>query len=148
LAAKLSKVWALMLMGGQALLMGNMLMTGSRTPVIFGVIVFAGFLLGTQWWHKPEMRKAFAMLLLTGVACVVAGMYWFNDAVDAFWLRATTSGSTSERVATAFTEPLEFLYDLDVFGYGAGASHPGAGGIRARLDLPDPEVEPPEAENE
>lgn len=148
LAVKLNKVWMAILLGAQALLMGNMLMTGSRGPVFSGVIVFAGFLLFNQLTRKREVRKAFAMLLLTGVVCAVASLYWFNDALDAFWQRMTTSDSASERMTSSFLEPVAFLSDPEVLGFGAGATHPGGTGLRARLGLSGPQVPPPEAENE
>jgi O-antigen ligase len=136
------------LIGAQALLMGNMFMTGSRGPVFSGVIVFAGFLIFNQLARAREVRKALMMLLLTGVVCGVASVYWFNDALDAFWQRVTTSDSASERMTSSFLEPLLFLSDPEVFGYGAGATHPGGAGLRARFGLPEASVAPPEAENE
>jgi hypothetical protein len=148
LAVKLNKVWMAILIGGQALLMGNMFMTGSRGPVFSGVIVFAGFLIFNQLARAREVRKALTMLLLTAVVCGVASVYWFGDALDAFWQRVTTSDSTSERMASSFTEPLIFLSDPEVLGYGAGATHPGGAGLRARFGLTEPSVAPPEAENE
>jgi hypothetical protein len=148
LAVKLNKVWMAILMGGQALLMGNMFMTGSRGPVFSGVIVFAGFLIFNQLARAREVRKALTMLLLTGVVCGVASVYWFNDALDAFWQRVTTSDSASERMTSSFVEPLLFLSDPEVLGYGAGATHPGGAGLRARFGLTEPSVAPPEAENE
>jgi hypothetical protein len=148
LAVKLNKVWMAILMGGQALLMGNMFMTGSRGPVFSGVIVFAGFLIFNQLARAREVRKALTMLLLTGVVCGVASVYWFGDALDAFWQRAVTSDSTSERMTSSFLEPLLFLSDPEFFGYGAGATHPGGAGLRARFGLTEPSVAPPDAENE
>jgi hypothetical protein len=148
LAVKLNKVWMAILMGGQALLMGNMFMTGSRGPVFSGVIVFAGFLIFNQLARAREVRKALTMLLMTGVVCAVASAYWFGDALDAFWLRATTSDSASERMVGPLLEPLLFLTDPEVLGYGAGATHPGGAGLRARFGLTEPTVTPPEAESE
>lgn len=148
LVVKLNKAWMAILVGAQALLMGNMLMTGSRGPVFSGVIVFAGFLLFNQLARSRAVRKAFTMLLLTGVVCAVASMYWFDEALDAFWQRMTTSDSASERMTSSFLEPLAFLSDPEILGYGAGATHPGGTGLRARFGLPDPPVPPPEAENE
>jgi O-antigen ligase len=40
------------------------------------------------------------------------------------------------------------LSDPEFLGYGAGATHPGGTGLRARFGLPDAEVAPPDAENE
>jgi O-Antigen ligase len=148
LTAKLNKVWMIILVGAQALLMGNMFMTGSRGPVFSGIIVLAGFLFINRWALKREVRKAFAMLLLTLAVCAVAGMYWFSDAFDAFWVRATTSDSASERATSAITEPLELLSDPEFLGYGTGATHPGGMTIRTRFGLPDPAMRPPDAENE
>jgi len=148
LAVKLNKVWMAILIGAQALLMGNMFMTGSRSPVFSGVIVFAGFLIFNQLARAREVRKALTMLLLTGVVCGVASVYWFGDAMDAFWQRAVTSDSTSERMTSSFLEPLLFLSDPEVLGYGAGATHPGGAGLRARFGLSEPAVAPPDAENE
>jgi hypothetical protein len=148
LVVKLNKVWLAILMGAQALLMGNMLMTGSRGPVFSGLIVFAGFLLFNQLARSRDVRKALTMLLLTGAVCVVASMYWFDEALDAFWLRVASSDSASERMTSSFLEPLEFLSDPEVLGYGAGATHPGGMGVRVRFNLPDAPVAPPDAENE
>jgi hypothetical protein len=148
LAVKLNKVWMAIVIGAQALLMGNMFMTGSRGPVFSGVIVFAGFLIFNQLARAREVRKALTMLLLTGVVCAVASVFWFGDALDAFWQRVTTSDSSSERMTSSFLEPLLFLSDPEVLGYGAGATHPGGAGLRARFGLTEPSVAPPEAENE
>jgi hypothetical protein len=148
LTSKLNKVWIVILVGAQALLMGNMFMTGSRGPVFAGIIILAGFLFTNQWARKREVRKAFAMLLLTLAVCAVAGMYWFSDAFDAFWVRATTSDSASERISGPILEPLLLLSDPEFLGYGAGATHPGGAGLRARFGLSGPEVAPPEAESE
>jgi O-Antigen ligase len=148
LASKLGKVWSVTLLGALVVLTGNMFMTGSRGPVLSGIIVFAGFLLFSQLSNKREVLKGFAILSLTGVICVVASMYWFGEAMEAFWQRATDADNTSERVTSTFLEPLEHLSDLDIVGYGAGATHPGGATLRARFGLPDPAVAPPDAENE
>src|SRR5215468_8351213 len=89
LVSKLKKLWLVILMGALVVLTGSMFMTGSRAPVLSGVIVFTAFLLFNQPAREWEMRKRFATLLLTGVVCAVASMYWFDAAVDAFWRRAT-----------------------------------------------------------
>jgi hypothetical protein len=148
LTASLNTTWRVILIGAQSLLIGNMFMTGSRGPVFSGIIVFAGFLFTNQWARKRELRKALATLLLTVAVCAAAVTYWFSDAFDAFWVRATTSDSASERIAGPILEPLEFLLDPEILGYGAGATHPGGMTIRTRFGLPDPESRPPDAENE
>ena len=97
ITSKLNKVWLAILMGALALLMGNMLMTGSRGPVLSGVVVFVGFLIFNQLSQRQGVRKELVILSLSGVICFVASIYWFPEALDAFWQRATTSDSASDR---------------------------------------------------
>ena len=117
ITSKLNKVWLAILMGALALLMGNMLMTGSRGPVLSGVVVFVGFLIFNQLSQRQGVRKELVILSLSGVICFVASIYWFPEALDAFWQRATTSDSASDRVTGTFLDPLGMLADPEVLGY-------------------------------
>jgi len=150
LASGLRKTWLVFVMAELALVAGNMFMSGSRGPVLMGVIFVACFLLLNQTTKKRNERSVVVPLVLAGAACVVVSMYWFGEAMDMFWARATNADDSRARVTSGFVEPFEYLLDVEteVAGYGAGATHPGGAALRRRLDLPDAPELPPGAENE
>jgi hypothetical protein len=133
-----------------ALVAGNLFMSGSRSPVLTGVIFVACFLFFNQTAKKRNERSVVVPLVLAGAACVVVSVYWFGEAMETFWARATSADDPSVRVTSGFVEPFQYLLDVEteVAGYGAGATHPGGVALRRRMDLPDPLEPPPGAENE
>jgi hypothetical protein len=150
LTSGVRKTWFVFAMAELALVAGNMFMSGSRGPVVMGVIFVACFLFFNRTAKTRNERSAVVPLVLAGAACVVVSMYWFDEAIDMFWARATNADDPRARVTSGFVEPFEYLLEVEteIAGYGAGATHPGGTALRRRMDLSDPPEPPPAAEAE
>jgi hypothetical protein len=146
----LKKIWFWLLLGALILVIGNTFMTGSRSPVLMGLIIVAGFFTLGQGGKNRAGRAVFVPLTLTLTITIVVSAFWFNEAISLFWERASNSEDTNERLYLAYVEPFLYLSgkDFEVQGYGAGATHPGSVGVRSRLNESAPTVEVPPAEGE
>jgi hypothetical protein len=150
LVSNLSKLWFWLMLAALVLVIGNTFMTGSRSPVVMGIVLIAGFLFFGQRGKKQKGRSVFIPLAVALVVSVAGSAFWFDEAIALFWERATNSDDTGERIYTAYVEPFLYLSDKDfeVQGYGTGATHPGGIGVRSRMNEPPPAVEAPPAEGE
>src|SRR5439155_17266391 len=77
-----------------------------------------------------------------------ASVFWFSDALAAFWYRASNSGSVRARIVEGLTEPISGFYEEGWLGFGTGSTHPGGAVLRSRLGLNAPLFAPPPAEAE
>lgn len=148
LASRPSALWFFISLCEMILLVGNMLMTGSRAPVLAGAIAAIGFIPLARVKKSVQQRSPAGVLVLAILICSALMPYLFEEAAEAFWERAMTSDSAADRIAVGFLEPWKFLPVAGVIGYGAGATHPGGEALRLRLGLPAPLVAPPAAEAE
>ena len=148
LRVRQSGIWRVLLVSVAVLIVGNTFMTGSRGPVLAEGLFLIGFLWLSGAASVSQTRSSFAPILVAGVLCLAASIYWFDDAISAFFERATTSDSLTERIADSYREPLRVLYEEDMFGFGTASSHPGGAALRNRFNLSDADIAPPPAELE
>jgi len=112
----------------------NMLMTGSRTPVIALGLFLTGYALCNNIPHALVfLRKS----LIPVVICSVALAFWFRPQLDEFMERVeATGGKIIYRISGGLTAPYGFLGDTGLIGYGAGATYQGSSYIRKAFHLP------------
>ena len=140
--------WFLISLGEMILVVGNMLMTGSRAPVLAGAIAAVGFVPLACVEKSVQQRSPVGVLVLAILICSALMPYLFDEATEAFWQRATGSDNVTDRITGGFLDPWKILPVAGVIGYGAGATHPGGEALRLRLGLPAPAAPTPAAEAE
>lgn len=114
----------------------NSFMTGSRTPVIAEMIYLVGFF-GLRILRNPEKTLVWFGRLLPFVAVAASvALIAFRSVVDAFWTRLTSNTDLGERISSGFIGPFGFIPITGMDGFGAGATHAGAGSLRMALGLP------------
>jgi len=131
-----SRWWWLLSICELFLVTVNSFMTGSRGVVIASVLFLIGYL-GIKGFTQPASTlRLIKQLLLPVMIVAIAASIWFRPAIDAFWLRSTSSDSVFERVLYSFTQPFEFIKYKELDGYGTGATHQAAPVLREILGLP------------
>lgn len=126
----------------------NSLMTGSRGVVIASVLFLIGYL-GVKGFTQPASTlRLLRQLLLPAIVVAIASSIWFQPAINAFWLRTTSSDSVSGRISGSFTQPFDFIKYKELDGYGTGATHQAAPALRKVLGLPAGEFIPVGYESE
>ncbi|HJX28054.1 MAG TPA: hypothetical protein VJ885_09085 [Thermoanaerobaculia bacterium] len=99
----------------------GILMTGSRGPLIL-----LAFVLPFYWWlviREQGGGALFARVLL-GMSLVFGIVaYAGEEAIGAFYGRASISSDFQGRLATPFLQPFDLLPQAGLFGFGIGASH-------------------------
>jgi hypothetical protein len=132
------------------LLLGNTLMNGARSLVmyicvLFGVFAFFGFA------GQVGQGTKFRAILIAGAAMgVIVVTYLFVDAYFYLSQRFLRAGdSVSDRTTAWHTRSLEHAINgAGVFGYGLGITFPASGSLAAALQLPPPRERPPLMESE
>ncbi len=112
----------LLLFGALGTTLLPMLMTGSRGPVLFLVLLFPFY-----WWLAVIRERgggaAFGRLLialgLVGGIMMATG----QKAIDAFRGRAEAGADVRDRVASPLLSPYLILPDAGLLGFGIGATH-------------------------
>jgi hypothetical protein len=106
----------------------NLLMTGSRGPVVLGTISAVLYMislmrLGLSFAGKNVMK----LLILFGIMVFLANAFYAaRDSFEAFSQRtAETSGDVLPRLVDTFT-PFKFLEQAGMTGYGIGTTYQGA----------------------
>lgn len=136
LSVKQSSLWRILTYIQVFLISLNCFMTGSRTPVIASVLFMAGYY-GLRVLSKPD--KIFLwlgrLLPFMTIAASVA-VILFRQVLEAFWTRMSSNTDLAERIRLGFIGPFDFIQVTDLDGYGAGATHAGAGSLRAVFSLP------------
>ncbi|HSK77244.1 MAG TPA: hypothetical protein VLQ45_12380, partial [Thermoanaerobaculia bacterium] len=110
----------------------GMLMTGSRGPVLFLVLLFPLY-----WWLAvirergggATFGRLILALTLVGGLVVSAG----EKALGAFYGRALGFSDVSGRVASPLLSPYLLLPDVGLFGFGIGATHQTAATLAPRV---------------
>jgi hypothetical protein len=112
----------LLLFGALGMTLSPMLMTGSRGPVLFLLMLFPFY-----WWLAVIRERgggvAFGRLLialgLVGAIMVATG----QKAIDAFRGRAEAGSDVRDRVTSPLLSPYLLLQDSGLVGFGIGATH-------------------------
>ena len=143
-----SRLWRNLTFCELVLAVVNMLMTGSRTPVI----VAAGFTLGyfgLRLLHQPQRALTLLsrLILYSAIALSVIAVV-FRPVITVFWKRLSAGTDLAERIASNFSGPFQFSAYTHMDGFGIGATHPGAMPLRYLLGLPFGEPLPVELEIE
>jgi hypothetical protein len=131
--------------GVQVMVLGNILMTGSRGPVLMlGVAVAA--LLGMTLGQRARGRRVagLAACAVLPVIVLMAGSA-FPEAQAAFFDRARDSTDVAERVSAPIRESQWALGEAGFLGYGIGTAHQAT---RFMVPQDATYVLPPEAEGE
>ncbi len=120
----------------------NAFMTGSRGVIIGAVLFLLGYLAALVFTRPASTLRFIRQFLPLAIIVAIAASFWFQPAIDAFWLRTTSNQDVSGRIAGSFTEPFEFIKYKELDGYGTGATHQAAPTLRRALDLPAGEFIP------
>ncbi len=132
------------------LLLGNALMNGARSLIMYIAVIFSVFAFFGFTGQIGQGTK-FRSILIAGVAMgVIVVTYLFVDAyfyLSQRFLRA--SDTVSERATSWHIKSLEYgIAGTGVFGYGLGITFPASGSLAAALKLPPPKERPPLMESE
>ncbi|MEW6491138.1 MAG: hypothetical protein AB1589_01110 [Cyanobacteriota bacterium] len=148
LSAKQSRAWQLINLVELFLVSVNSFMTGSRTTIFAEALFLAGYLLAKGLTKPTSALRLMQRLTLPVIIISIASFIWFQSAIDAFWMRTTSSNDVSNRIAYSFIEPIEFMKFKELDGYGTGAAHQATPIFRQALDLPSGEKIPTYHEGE
>jgi hypothetical protein len=114
----------LLMFGALGMTLLGMLMSGSRAPVVFLVLLFPLY-----WWLAVIRERgggaAFGRLLiaLTLVGLALSSTTTGQKATDAFLGRAAGGGDVSSRFASPLLSPYLLLPEVGLLGFGIGATH-------------------------
>lgn len=148
LSTNQSRWWKLVSIIEIFLVTVNSFMTGSRGVIIGAVLFLLGYL-GVLVFTRPASTLRFIRQFLPlAIIVAIAASFWFQPAIDAFWLRTTSNQDVSGRISGSFTQPFEFIKYKELDGYGTGATHQAAPALRRALDLPAGEFIPTYYESE
>lgn len=132
------------LYGLLVVVVGNLLMTGSRGPfLVLGFAVPTLLVLAFRIWLVRWQRTAIALCVGVPLVALLAGSA-FPDGYQAFLERVRENEDVPERIAGIVTEPLWALGEAGLFGYGIGNTHQA----KAYLAPTTEGAEPPGAEGE
>lgn len=128
------------LVAGVAAVMVNLLMTGSRGPLLLVLLCVPFVVLQALMTARKRQVKIALVLTLAIPIAVAAGLWTTPDAQVAMADRvASNGGENFERIRQLFTEPVRAFKDAGPIGYGLGTTLPGA----AFLYEPQPSDEQP-----
>jgi hypothetical protein len=119
-----------------ALVIGNVMMTGSRATVLGAVIVIGGFALLTPLTGVLGERKRTWIHWFASAVALIAALRLFQDAFLAFEQR--TEGGWEEgkgRLFGAIFEPWAYLGSAGVLGHGNGITQPAVNALRTALHI-------------
>jgi len=144
-------LWRLVFTGTLVLVIGNVMMTGSRATALGAAIVLGGFALLTPFTSTQAERERAWIHWLAGAVAVVAAAYLFEDAVVSLQQRTEASWEEGKtRLWAAVLEPWDYLGSAGIFGYGNGIGQPAVTALRTVLNLPEATfsyASPTDAEN-
>lgn len=138
------KLWRWLILLELLLVIGTSFMTGARGLVAFESLFLVGyFSISILLKSAKGLRKfILPMILMLGVIPTL-----FSGAITGFTDRATNSDNFSDRVFSAFDEPLAAMQWKGGFdSYGIGATHPGAAALGSALQLRNQWLPPSEGE--
>jgi O-antigen ligase len=146
-----TRLWAALFSVTLALVIGNVMMTGSRATALGAGLVLGGTAFFTSVTGQAVERKRAWVHWLAGAVALVAAFHFFEDALTA--MKERTTGEWEEgkiRFFGAVIEPWHFLGAAGLLGHGTGISQPAVNALRTTLQLPPPVFEyssPTDAEN-
>ncbi|MDB9313247.1 O-antigen polysaccharide polymerase Wzy [Spirulina sp. CS-785/01] len=136
LSIKQDQIWRILTYTEIFLTILNSFMTGSRTPVIAEILFILGYF-SIRALRQPEKTFLWLGRLLPFLAVAASlSLIAFRPVVEAFWVRVSSNTDLAERIASGFIGPFSFLTYTGLDGFGAGATHAGAGSLRLALGLP------------
>jgi len=110
----------------------GMLMTGSRGPVLFLILFFPLY-----WWLTVIRERgggvAFGRLILALTLVAMFLGYVGQEAIDAFYGRASGVEDVQGRIIAPLISPYRVLPDAGLIGYGIGATHQTAAALAPSL---------------
>jgi hypothetical protein len=114
----------LLMFGALGMTLLGMLMSGSRAPVVFLILLFPLY-----WWLAVIRERggsaAFGRLLiaLALIGLSLSSTTTGQKAIDAFLGRAAGGGDVSSRFASPLLSPYLLLPEVGLLGFGIGATH-------------------------
>lgn len=103
--------------------MGNLFMTGSRTPfIVLLIFVMVIFILEFMMKQKVKTNFFLKMIVTLGVVILCSG-FFFNQAVKGLWNRSMESSDISERLENILKGPWIYASAEEPFGSGIGSTH-------------------------
>ncbi|MFM6502146.1 MAG: hypothetical protein ACKPHO_10180 [Dolichospermum sp.] len=140
------KIWRIITFIEAFLVVGTSFMSGARGLVLFETLLLVGYF-SLLWLTKMSSAinttKKFILPILLISAVVPV---FFRKGIEVFFTRTTTasdSGNFSERVFSAFGEPVAAMQFKGFDSYGIGATHPAIFTLRSALQLYSGEALPP-----
>ncbi len=135
--------WTLYGLLGLTLL--NLIMTGSRGPLLTLGVAVPTLLLLTVWVTDPRRLRVVRTLCVTIPLIVFLFTSFFPEAQRAFLERARANEDVGERILGILYQPVWAIGEAKVFGYGIGSTHQAAFFL-----VPSEKIEalPPGAEGE
>lgn len=124
----------LLMFGALGITLLGMLMSGSRAPVAFLIVLFPLY-----WWLSVIRERgggaAFGRLLiaLSLVGLVMYSTATGQKAIDAFLGRAAGEGDLPGRVASPLLSPYLLLSEVGLLGFGIGSTHQTAATLAPNL---------------
>jgi hypothetical protein len=145
----LSTFWYIIGICQYVLIIGNVLMSGSRGPAFLIAGMTIAFMASAVGRHSVAMRRLRVALIIMVIAGSLGVAFAFRDAFNVFMYRVESSGDTAERLKVVDVGSLDDALDAaGAGGFGAGATQPGANALRRILGIPPMMKDPPEAEAE
>ncbi|BAZ24822.1 hypothetical protein NIES4073_57220 [Kalymmatonema gypsitolerans NIES-4073] len=129
----------------------NSFMTGSRSCVFALALIILGYMCIKSFFQPAKLLRFLKQLLLPTLIIVTAASIWFRPAIDAFSSRVNNSDDSSSRVTIRFTQPFDYINDINykgIDGYGTGATQATSKAISKLLSLPEGEALPVPVEEE
>ncbi|MDX2100600.1 MAG: hypothetical protein SFW36_22710, partial [Leptolyngbyaceae cyanobacterium bins.59] len=140
-ARKQAQWWRMATIAEIMLVLLNMLMNGSRTPVIASVLILVGYA-GGRLLTRPQSAIIWLSRFFPAVIVALTVLFFgFNEAINRFLQRLRTTNDLQQRIQGNFVNPWEVI-GLRLDGYGTGATHPGSTALRTVLLLPPGETIP------
>lgn len=112
-----------------SLLLGNLLMTGSRGPLLMLIcsvpIFVQGTIIGFRDGEEGELvrRRMYTRLAIGTVILGIMLATVFRDPLEGVLQRTRVFGDESSRIGNLIGGPLEQVPDAGVFGWGMGTTH-------------------------
>jgi len=115
--------WRVVLVVEMVLIVGNILMTGSRGPALIVLVGVVGLVVVSVWKSRVRRgRIAVGATMVVIAACTVAQAL-FPEAQKAFLDRTISNGDVPGRIADTVIAPVRALAQVGLTGYGLGTTH-------------------------
>lgn len=139
LSIKQQKWWKWATIVELLLVIGNSLMTGSRTPVIGSILLIMGYVVAKSIANPTRILNLVRLFVPPSIIVGLGGLVVFRSAIEKFSRRAAGSKDVIERIILGFREPIQAMRFKGPDAYGPGAVHPATGILRGVFGLPSGE---------